>query len=91
MSPTKSYFRVVHDDIPLEELGVDELQLLIDYFTTQRSHYQDLIRVLNQKYPQVANCIIHRLHVIEHELNNLCLILKYRKHYEYRTEDYMFR
>ena len=91
MSLSKCYFRVVYDDINLDEVSVDELQELIDFFVDERSKYQELIKVYNVRFPQLSNVIVRRLHVIEHELNNLCLILKYRKHYEYCTPYQSFR
>lgn len=86
-----SRIKVVHDDIPLDELSPDERELLIHFFLRERTTYQNMIRNLNTRYPLTADVIRHRLHIIEHQLNNIYCILKHHHHYEYQSDNYKFR
>ena len=85
------HFKIVHDDIPIYEMPFDDYDALIEFVVRERTRYQKLVKVLNSEYPLTSNCIRHRLHQIEHQLNNIHLILTKHYHFEYETENKRFR
>lgn len=84
-----SRIKCIPDNLPCE-LSDEALICICDNLAYFEREIHDMIMYLSRNAPVTFNHLRKRLIYVEHELNNLKLILKHNYHYEY-TADYLFQ